>query len=393
MRAGFQEIANGRKADIYIINTCTVTASADRKSRHFIHYAHRRNPKAKIMVTGCYTTLDSNRIAQIPGVTHIIKNQDRNKIIELLNGNNGLNQTGISNFFGHTRAFLKIQDGCDNFCAYCKVPLVRGPSRSRPLSEIAKEAERLVKNGFKEIVLCGICLGAYGKDLEPKKGLVDIIEALEGMDGLLRIRLSSIEAGDVTDGLLDKMAQSRKLCRHLHIPMQSGDNKILKKMNRKFSRQDYANLVRKIKRRIPQIAITTDVMVGFPGENEINFRNTVGLIKKIIPLRAHIFPYSPRPGTAAYNLKDTVSPNRVKERMLRLQNIARTLSLAYKRRFINKDMDMLVEGRSKENKEYWEGHTDNYIKAMIKSGCNLRNQVVRVRLKKVDKGDVLADFC
>jgi len=407
--AGFKEIDNGQKADIYVINTCTVTSTADRKSRYLIHYAHRHNPGARIIVTGCYTALDSDEIAKIPGVTHIIKNRDKDRILDYLNGQNGLNRPnrhnriGISNFSGHTRAFLKIQDGCDNFCSYCKVPLVRGALKSKPLNEIIQETKKLVKNGFKEIVLCGICLGAYGKDLPrpctqgrglpfSKIDLVNAIEALEKIGGLLRIRLSSIEAGDISDELIQKMAQSKKLCQHLHIPIQSGDNEILKKMNRNYCREDYLDLIKKIKSSIPEIAITTDVLVGFPGEKEDNFQNTIGLIREIMPLRVHIFPYSKRAGTPAAILKDKINPLVIKKRISQLMGISKTYALDYKKRFLNKDKDVLIEERSKEDNKYWEGYTDNYIKVWVKSDKNLKNQLIRARLKKISKDCIKADL-
>ncbi len=402
INSGFKEIRNDRKADIYVINTCTVTSNADRKSRYFINYAYHRNPKARIIVTGCYTELDREEITGIPGVTHIIKNQDKGRIVEILNGNNGPNEcreTGISSFSGHTRAFIKIQDGCNNFCSYCKVPMVRGASRSRPLNEIIQEADRLVRNGFKEIVLCGICLGAYGRDLQTKDNLVSVILALEKIDGLLRIRLSSIEAGDVSDELIDKMAQSlpdrqagQKLCRHLHIPMQSGDDKILKKMNRNYCRKDYLSLIKIIKSRVPQIAITTDILVGFPGESEDNFQNTIDLIKEVVPLRSHIFTYSKRLGTPAAFFTDKINPLAVKERTLQIKNISKICARTYKRQFLNKDLDVIIEGHPKENKQYWEGYTDNYIKARVKSAKNLKNQFIRVRLKKINIDCVEADL-
>jgi len=397
--AGFKERDNGRRADIYVINTCTVTSIADRKSRYFIHYAHRQNPKARIIVTGCYTALDSDEIAGIPGVTHIIKNQDKNRIIELLNKHNeqkeliAPNKIGISNFSGHTRAFLKIQDGCNNFCSYCKVPRVRGASRSKPLDEIIQEANRLVRNGFKEIVLCGICLGSYGKDLQSQTDFIDAIEALEKIEGLLRIRLSSIEAGDISDKLINKIVQSKKLCRHLHIPIQSGDDEILKKMNRNYCREDYLNLIKKIKMSIPEIAITTDVLVGFPGEKDDNFQNTVDLIREITPLRVHIFPYSKRSGTPASILKDTVNPIVIKERISKLTNISKTCALDYKKKFLEQDRDVLIEERSKENKKYWEGYTDNYIRVRVKSSKNFKNQLIQTRLKKINKDYIEADLC
>jgi len=399
--AGLEEINNGKRADIYVINTCTVTSVADSKSRKSIRFCRRQNPKARIIVTGCYTELDSRDISAIPGVTQIIKNRDKDKILELLNKNKELsgynkindnNKILISSFSGHTRAFIKIQDGCNNFCSYCKVPMVRGRSRSKALNEIIREANKLVNNGFKEIVLCGICLGSYGLDLQDKTNLVDVINALEKIGGLSRIRLSSIEAGDISQELIRKIAQSKKVCRHLHIPIQSGDDEILKKMNRNYCRQEHLKLIKRIKKNIPQVAITTDILVGFPGESEENFKNTVGLIKQIVPLRVHIFPYSKRPGTPAAILKDEINPLIVKKRISLLIGIVKRCEVAYKKKFLNKNADVLIEGRLKEDNKYWEGHTGNYIKALIKSKRDLKNKIVRVRLKKIRKDSIEAEL-
>jgi threonylcarbamoyladenosine tRNA methylthiotransferase MtaB len=417
---GFREIDDGKdeKADIYVINTCTVTHAADRKSRYYIHYAYRQNPHAKVVVTGCGVQLDSDKaeIAGMPGVSHILKNKEKDKIAELLNGQNEpnghnelnpvrniealrernkisngvneLNDRGISNFLGHTRAFLKIQDGCDNFCSYCKVPFVRGVLKSKPSSDIIQEAERLVKNGYKEIVLSGICLGAYGQDLNLKISLVEVVRQLEDIPDLLRLRLSSIEPAYVSEGLIDVIAHSKKTCRHLHIPLQSGDDEILRKMNRKYCRRDYLKLIQKIKSRIPEIAITTDVLVGFPGEKEINFKNTLDLIKEITPLKVHIFPYSRRKGTQAYNFKDTLATDEVRARIARLQSLALDCSLKYKRQFIFKKMEVLVVAPVKDNPDFWCGFTDNYLKVLVKSKNDLKNQLVLVQLNKMNK-----DFC
>jgi threonylcarbamoyladenosine tRNA methylthiotransferase MtaB len=270
------------------------------------------------------------------------------------------------------------------------VPLVRGRSRSKPLNEIIREAEKLIKNGFKEIVLTGICLGAYGQDFSPKIGLVKAVEALEGFDGLLRIRLSSIEAGDVSGELIRKMVESSKLCPHLHIPIQSGDDEILKKMNRRYSFNGYLKLIQKIKTLIPEIAITTDVMVGFPQESEENFQNTVKLIQEIIPLKVHIFPYSVRIGTNASNFKGLLNPQIIKERISQLKNISENCSLIYKKQFLNRNLDVLIEERAKEDKTYWEGYTGNYIRVWVKSKFNLKNKLIPLRLKEIVKGYVVA---
>ncbi|MBM3255064.1 MAG: tRNA (N(6)-L-threonylcarbamoyladenosine(37)-C(2))-methylthiotransferase MtaB [Candidatus Omnitrophica bacterium] len=394
--AGFLDVESLAKADNYVINTCTVTRSADRKSRYLINFARRKNPKARIIVTGCFAELDGKEINRMNGVAKVIKNRDKHRILRLMGVRpkkaGGL-KTGISNFSGHARAFLKVQDGCNNRCSYCKVPLVRGRSRSRPLEEILKEAVRFTENGFQEIVLCGICLGSYGGDLRPRKGLVDIIEALENIPRLRRIRLSSIEESDVSEDLLQKMKRSAKLCPHLHIPLQSGDNQILKGMNRHYRSQDYLKLIRRIKALIPQIAITTDIMVGFPGEEEANFKNTLALVKEILPLKVHIFPYSMREGTAAADLKNQVNARVLRDRLLRLEKLSQDCALDYCQRFIGLKTQVLIEGPYKKQCSYWEGRTANYIKAAVKSEKGLRNKFIEVRLKKINGDCVLADFC
>jgi threonylcarbamoyladenosine tRNA methylthiotransferase MtaB len=385
LEAGFREAGDRVKVDICVINTCSVTHKADKDSLYYIHRSHQENPQAGIIVTGCLTELDSARIKAQPGVNLIVRNKDKAGIVSKFIKGLRLKKRGISFFKGHTRAFLKIQDGCNNFCAYCKVPLVRGRSQSKSPGEIIREAIALVNNGFREIVLTGICLGAYGQDLKPKKDLTDVINSLENIADLSRIRLSSIEAGDVSGKLIRKFSRSDKLCRQLHIPIQSGDDEILKKMNRRYSCQDYLSLIRKIKSAVPGIAITTDVLVGFPEEKEENFLNTAKLIKKILPLRVHIFPYSPREHTPAYNFKDRPDPVEVKKRILYLRQIARECADIYRKKFLGKEMLVLIEGKAKANPGFWEGYTDNYIRILVKSAKRIGNQILSVRLKEMHK--------
>lgn len=377
LERGFKENHNNDKADIYVVNTCTVTAIADQKSRGIIRRCINENPKAKVIVTGCLVRKDSAALARIKGVSFIIMK--------------GFFAEGISYFCGHTRAFLKIQDGCDNSCAYCKVPLVRGRSRSKPLEKIVKEARSLVENGFQEIVLTGICLGAYGKDSGAGRDvdLVKVIDELERIDGLLRIRLSSIEAGDVSGRLINKMAKSKKLCRHLHIPIQSGDDEVLRKMRRSYSRGFYLTLIKKIRRKIPLVAITTDCLLGFPGETDEHFMNTLDLVKRIAPLKVHIFPYSKRPGTlAGLALTDGVKDLTVKKRVAMLKNVAASCARDYKKRFLKRKMRVLFEELSKNKNGYWQGYADNYIKVLFKSRRDLKNKLISVRLKGIF-GDAL----
>jgi threonylcarbamoyladenosine tRNA methylthiotransferase MtaB len=379
--AGYKEISNGRPAGVCLINTCTVTSVADRKSRDTVRRCIGENPRARIIVTGCLVKDAESHLKEIKGIDYIISK--------------AFFPSGISDFSHHTRAFLKIQDGCDNFCSYCKVPIVRGRSRSRPIAVIVDEARALAQKGFKEIVLSGICLGAYGRDISPRSSLVEVITALEDIEGLLRIRLSSIEAKDVSKGLIEKMKRSKKLCHHLHIPIQSGDAAILKKMNRRYTPSSYLGLIGKIKKNIPDIAITTDCLVGFPGETERQFLNTAELVKKILPLRTHVFPYSRREGTSsALNAKSHILPQEMRRRTEHLRDVASVCSLRYKEKFIGSKQDVLFECRCKHRPGFWEGYTGNYIKVLLKSQDRcLNNEVLSVRLVDIQEDYVIARRC
>ena len=377
LNKGFSENSN-ILPDYFLINTCTVTSGADQKSRNIIRKCISLNPKAKIIVTGCLVEKDSRSLADIKGVSLIVKKS--------------FFPEGISSFSQHTRAFLKIQDGCTNFCTYCKVALVRGKERSKSITQVVNEAKKLVACGYQEIVLTGICLGAYGRDFTVKKNLVEVIKALEKIDGLARIRLSSIEAGDVSTGLIKHLANSKKLCRHLHIPIQSGDNHILKLMNRKYTRDKYLNLIAGLKRNIPQISITTDCLVGFPGEKEENFKNTLDLIKKIQPLKVHIFSYSSRPGTKAAGFKDCVDPEMIRNRCGRLEKLAGECRNNFMRKFIGKTVNVLIEGKSKDNVDNLKGVTDNYLPVRLRFRPGLKNKIVRARLKSISEDSFIAEF-
>lgn len=374
---GFSEVSN-IQPDYFLINTCTVTSGADQKSRSIIRKCIRVNPQAKIIVTGCLAEKDSKSLVDIQGISLVIKKS--------------FFPEGISTFSQHTRAFLKIQDGCSNFCTYCKVALVRGRERSKSISQVVSEARKLVACGYQEIVLTGICLGAYGRDLSPQKNLVDVIKILGKIDGLARIRISSIEAGDVSAGLIKHLASSKKLCRHLHISIQSGDDHILKLMNRKYTRQKYLNLIARLRRDIPQISITTDCLVGFPGETEENFKQTLELLKKIQPLKVHIFPYSSRPGTKAANFRGAVDSKTIRSRCARVEKLSESCRNNFMRKFIGKDVNVLIENRVKGESNALEGVTDNYLPVRLPFKPGLRNKIVRVRLKRIAEGNFIAEF-
>lgn len=380
----FKEIDKNSKADLYIINSCTVTHHADRDSMHYINKSFKENPDAKVVITGCLTVLDKQKFDKFGDNLIIIPEKD--KIFERLGLKSSVLPKTIISFKGYQRAFVKIQDGCDNFCSYCKVSLVRGRSRSKSKEIVLTEVNKLVKNGFQEIVLTGICLGSYGKDINTN--LADLIDELEKISGLLRIRLSSIEAKDISDKLILSIKKSKKFCRHLHIPLQSGDDDILKAMNRKYLSKDFLDLINKLNKNLKCLSITTDVLVGFPGETDLNFNNTCKVIKKIKPFKIHIFPYSPREGTKAFELKSKNNDGIVKKRINSLKLLERKFSNLFIKNQLKKNFSVLFESKSKDGK-FWQGYTDNYLKVIVQSNENLEQQILETRLIKVYKEELI----
>lgn len=404
LRAGFRE-NNSEIADVYIVNTCTVTARADRECRRLIRRLLRSNPDSKIIATGCYIEKDAASILGISNKIQIVRNRQKHllagvRFIEpnragLINQapalrdslNGGKNEAflplKISDFKDRQRAFVKIQDGCNNFCSYCKVPLVRGASRSRSLKEITAEVERLTGRGFKEIVLTGICLGSYHyKSFD----LVGVLNALENIKGEFRVRLSSIEPQLISNDLIGRIADSEKICPHLHIPLQSGDNKILKRMNRRYTREKYLSLIARIKKKIKDVAITTDILAGFPGEEENNFRNTLRFLKEVLPLRSHIFSFSPRQGTAAFNLQERVEPELIKERVVLLKKVAKESSYKFRKPFSGKPLTVLIESQPDRQRGSFCGYSENYIRVIVENAEKRDiNKLVKVKVRTVDE--------
>ena len=398
VKAGFKECLSKETADLYIVNTCTVTEKADRESRHWIGTFHKTNPKSKIVVTGCSAEHDAENLAFLPGVAHIVKNRDKALIADILNQrpttNDQRRDLNITDFKGHTKAFVKIQDGCENRCSYCKVPLVRGGLSSRPIDDIVKEVRVLAEKGFKEIVLTGICLGAWGRDMVPddvvrasglkEPGIVDVLKAIDAAGGDFRVRLSSIEPLNVTDELLEYMAGSSRVCRHLHIPLQSGDDEILRRMNRPYSSLQYKTIVRKAVSKIKDLAVTTDIMVGFPGESNHNFKNTVDLVKDILPARTHIFTFSKRPGTAAWEMGQNADHALLKRRFYELQTACFGASYLYRSGFIGRKLEVLVETRRDRLSGWLCGYSDNYIRIQFQGDDSLMKRVVPVRVEEAN---------
>jgi threonylcarbamoyladenosine tRNA methylthiotransferase MtaB len=369
---GFEIVPYPSLADIYVINTCTVTGNADKKSRHAVRFAKKINPEAKVIATGCY--VESGKL-KLPEIDVTLKNKDKFDIEDIIRDERREARDAklpIPSPISHltplrVRSNLMIEDGCENFCSYCIVPFVRGKVRSRPINEIMVEAKGMVTSGVKEIVLTGINLGEF-------KALPSLISHLSSLPGLLRIRLSSIEPQYVTDELIRTIKTNPKVCKHLHIPLQSGDDGILKAMNRNYTAKDFLSLATKIKKQIKDIAITTDIIVGFPGEDDKAFKSTCKVVNKIKFSRIHIFSYSDREGTKAEKIKPKVDTKIIAKRYERLDQLKNKYMAEFARKFKKRPQEVLIEQKNKSG--LWEGLTSNYIRAFVKNDDDLLGSIV-----------------
>lgn len=380
LKKGFDEANSVEKADVCIVNTCTVTSTSDSKSLKSIRSGLGKKGK-RVIVTGCMIESSDLDLGKLKGVDFIVKNKDKYHIPDIIDKTRyqrleAGDLNGITGFLGHSRAFVKIQDGCDNRCSYCKVAIVRGRSRSKPLEDVIAECRALIKKGYREIVLTGICLGAYGRDISEDINLSKLIMELCKIKGDWRLRLSSIEPKDITDDLISMLRSEEKLCKHLHIPFQSGDDEILRRMARPYTASGYTDIVTKLRKAIPDIAISTDIMAGFPGEEEVNFQDTLSFINSIKPMRLHAFGFSKRSGTLAYNYKDTVNSAVKKERVLMLLNIAKTFSIDFRKMFVDKEVKVLVEDK-RDRRGFLQGYTDRYIKVCMEGEDNLKGRLIK----------------
>lgn len=378
---GYEVTGFDQSADVYVINTCSVTHLGERKSRQLIRRAARTNPGAIVVVTGCYAQASPEQVEKIEGVDLIVGTQQRQRIVDLteeaaakharinvvsdIMSAQEFEDIPLFDAPGRTRAFLKIQEGCTNYCTYCIIPYTRGPLRSRSLDSIAQEAAKLVNHGFKEIVLTGIHLGAYGRDSGKQVSLADAVKKVLSIDGLLRLRLGSLESVEVTGELIELMQTDKRLCPHLHLPLQSGDDDILLSMNREYTTDEYRRLVLYIQQQIPGIAITTDIIVGFPGETEERFENSLHFVKNMNFAKVHIFPYSRRTGTPAAEFAGQVAEPEKKRRVKAMEMIAEEKAKAFRKRFIGQKMDVLFE---MPEGEFSSGFTGNYLHVFTGAG-------------------------
>jgi len=395
---GYEQVDfESQTADVYVINTCTVTNTGDKKSRQIIRRAVRRNPDAVIAVTGCYAQTSPAEILAIPGVDLVIGTQGRGEIIELVNRvraerepinavrnimkTRQFEELDVPDFADRTRAFLKIQEGCNNFCTFCIIPWSRGLLRSREPESVVKQAKMLVEAGYKEIVLTGIHTAGYGEDLE-NYNFAALLRDLEKVDGIERLRISSIEASQITDEVIDVLMSSSKFCRHLHVPLQAGDDAVLKRMRRKYTVAEYAERIARIRERWPEVAITTDVIVGFPGETDEMFENGYRFMKDIGFSEMHVFPYSRRTGTPAARMEDQVDEELKNERVHKLIDLSEEMQLAYGQRFVGQTLEVIPEREAKgaEGQGLLSGYTDNYIQVVFPGDASLVGQLVQVRV-------------
>ena len=380
----FRIVSFDDDADIYVINTCTVTGKSDSESRRIVRRALKKNSNARIVVTGCYAQTNPQEIAKIPGVSIVLGNNEKLTVKDFLSldqdtvidssqnvhvsdifNASSMNMSVIEGFQEKTRAILKIQDGCNSRCSYCIVPFARGGSRSLSPDDVIKQVVSLCSNDYKEVVLSGVHLGGYGRDLFPKTSLSAVIRRILSETGLERIRLSSIEPLEVTDELIELIVAEERICRHFHIPLQSGDNDILHLMNRNYDVEFYEGLILKIKNKIQDAGIGCDVMVGYPGEKGSHFENTYNFIEKLPLTYLHVFSYSPREGTAAFGQKETVKGNVKAERSEVLRHLGDEKNSYFKNAHVGKIVDVLVEDERDEETGLLKGYTGNYLRVII----------------------------
>jgi threonylcarbamoyladenosine tRNA methylthiotransferase MtaB len=401
---GLKEVAKNEEADVTVINTCIVTQRASYQSRQAIRKVIRENPSGAVAAIGCYGQVFPEELSQIPGVNLIAGNTVKGQLPDILKhrvdaswqclvsekfgSDRAFGVLPLKGFLDRTRAFLKIQDGCQSFCSYCIVPLARGPLRSLDPFEVISMLESLSREGNKEVVLTGIHLGKYGVGLTNGVDLEGLLHMIRKEGFPLRIRLSSIEPNEIGEGLIEMMATEDWLCRHFHIPLQSGDNGILKRMNRSYTAHEFARLIEQIHRRIPLAAIGVDTMAGFPGEDLRAFQNTFSLIQDLPVSYLHVFPFSPRKGTRAASFSDQVDQKVIKERASELRSLGRKKRESFYRSCLGKVFSVLTEGWQSEKRKILRGLSDNYLPVTFSSSRLLKNRLVSVQIQGLEENNV-----
>ena len=394
---GYTIVDSGAETDVHVINTCSVTEGAEAKCRQAVRAALRRSPHAYVVVTGCYAQVGVGALQRISGLDLIVGTEDKMRLVELVDVPQKLGQPRVvhskkisrddftidivGDYSNQTRANLKIQDGCNFACAFCIIPFTRGGARSRKLDDIVREAHGLVERGHQEIVLTGVNIGTYTSD---GHDLLRVVQALEEVAGLERLRLSSIEPTTIPDAFIDWMTTSRLFCPYLHVPVQSGDDDVLGRMKRRYTRAEFVAFVERVAARMPDICLGTDVMVGFPGESEQAFTNTRTLLADLPLAYCHVFSYSERPHTYAQRYTEQVPPAVIQERSRLLRDLSGRKKAAFYRRFVGRSVRVLFECR--EESGLYSGFSDNYIKVGVTTADEIANRLLPVRLHDVVRG-------
>ena len=388
IKSGYEVVEFSDVADIYIVNTCTVTNIADRKSRQMLRRVKEINPEAVLVATGCYAQVGKEELEKIDDIDMIIGNNEKKDIVEIIenycNDKNAIItdvmhkkeyvEFGTTTYTEKTRAVVKIQDGCDRFCSYCIIPYARGRVRSRKLENIVAEVEQIVDNGIQEIVITGIHIASYGKDFNYEITLIDLLEELNKVKGLKRIRLGSIEPTIITDEFVSRLSKLEKICDHFHLSLQSGCNETLKRMNRRYTCDEFENGTKLLRKAFPKAALTTDVIVGFPGETDEEFSKTYDFLKRIAFYKMHIFKYSQRKGTKAAVMPNQVDGAIKEQRSKVLLELSDENEKMYNSEYVGKTVEVLFE---EKDGEFYKGHTTNYIEVLAK-GDNLENAICDV---------------
>ncbi|MBE5805494.1 MAG: tRNA (N(6)-L-threonylcarbamoyladenosine(37)-C(2))-methylthiotransferase MtaB [Clostridiales bacterium] len=391
---GFEVVNFEDIADIYIVNTCTVTNIADRKSRQMLRRIKDNNKNAIIVATGCYAQVGEQELKKISDINLIIGNNEKKDIVKIIEDyekeienkvlitdvmhQKEFVEFGQTTYTEKTRAVVKVQDGCDRFCSYCIIPYARGRVRSRKLENIINEVESIVLNGIKEVVITGIHIASYGKDFKENIGLIDLLEELNKVEGLERIRIGSLEPVIITDEFIERMSKLNKICEHFHLSLQSGCDSTLKRMNRRYTTNEFEDVVKRIRNKYNNAILTTDIIVGFPGETEEEFEQTYEYLKKIAFYKMHIFKYSPRKGTKAATMPNQVDGSIKELRSKKLLELSDNNEKMYNEEYIGKNVEVLFE---EKDGEYYKGHTKNYIQVWSK-GEELDNKIVDVEISE-----------
>lgn len=394
LEKGYEIVDFTEKSDIYIINTCTVTSISDKKSRQMIRRTKQLNPEAIVVAVGCYAQVAKDKLEEIKDIDLILGISEKTEIIKYVEEeikernpktyiSDVMHQKqfvdfGSVNYTDKNRVAIKVQDGCNQFCTYCIIPYARGRIRSRKIENVKKEVEDLAKKGIKEIVITGIHVASYGKDLEENIGLINLLEEINKIDGIERIRLSSLEPTLITEEFVKRLSKLDKICDHFHLSLQSGCNETLKRMNRHYTTEDFKKATELLRKTYPNVALTTDIIVGFPGETEEEFNATYDFLKKINFYKMHVFKYSPRHGTKAEKMPNQIDGNIKEERSKKLIELSDKNEIEQNKRYINKNLDVLIE---EFEKGYYKGHTTNYIMVKIQENTNnLQNKIVTVKI-------------